>query len=433
MRLSRFERIFIRIARNYVGLYKDHAFRFYFDDARYPLIGGGPEVVEVRFHHAEALFKAVFAEGSVGLGESYCKGWIEVDDRLYKHFLAMLIRTVYQPRLLLRLPAADIFYILRAKFNRQFFTKKDKSENINSHYSLSEWFADAADANAFYLFWLDAHYIQYTCGKWDEDTRTLEEAQENKLAFYADRMGIDQNARGKTMIDLGCGWGGSLFYMAEKFGIKTKGITLSTAQAAYIRKEAARRGLEDLVSVEVDDVHNAAGAYDYVISIGLLEHITDYHHLYRRVAGLLKKGGTALFHAIFHTERFYKVDPFLSKYIFPGGSTPGIRSNLRIFRKYFKVVDRNNLPDNSYPKTLACWYDRFCRNEGAIRKLLAEKSSVKDIDFAVRMFKHYLVLAQCGLSDNLGLVANIMLKTEVAAEPDTAPAQPIRIPARSGA
>ena len=111
---------------------------------------------------------------------------------------------------------------------------------------------------------------------------------------------------------------------------------------------------------------------------------------------------------------FYKNDPFLEKYIFPGGGTPKMKQNLKIFRKYFKEVDRNDFPENSYPKTLNCWYGDFCKNEDGIRRLLTEKSRVKDVDFSIRVFKHYLMLAYCGLSDGFGLVANVLVKNKKA-------------------
>ncbi len=416
MKLSKYEKIFLRIVKAYVRKYKDHSFRFYFDDYRHHFIGTSKTIIEVKFAPSKEVFKRIFTEGSLGLGEAYCNGWIKVDDQFYKYFILIFIRTVYNLKLLLSLPPTDILYILRARFKRKFFSKNNKAENINAHYSLSEWFEREEDANRFYLWWLDSRYIQYSCGKWDEHIKTLEEAQVNKLRFYAERLGIDRNSRGKTLIDLGCGWGGCLFFMAENYGIRCKGVTLSTAQAKYIHEEIRQRNLGDLVSVEVEDIHNVKGAYDYVISIGVMEHISDYDHLYKNIAGMLNKNGAALIHSIFHTELFYKVDPFMTKYIFPGGSTPEINRNLKIFRKYFNSVDRNDLPPDSYAKTLACWYNNFCKNENHIRKLLIEKSKVKDVDFAVRVFKHYLTLACCGFSDHLGLVSNILVKNPVPEE-----------------
>ena len=410
MNSNKFEEIFVRLVSVYVKKYKEHSFEICFDEKDGQLIGDNANIIKVKITNSNEVLRRIFVEGSLGLGESYCEGLIIVEDGVYKHFLNIFVRAAFDRRLLFSLPLGDIVAILRAKFNRKFFERSTKSENINSHYSLSDWFDDEKDANAFYLFWLKSKYIQYSCGKWDENIKTLDEAQFNKLDFYAKRLGIDNNSAGKKLVDLGCGWGGCMFFMAEKYGIKCKGLTLSTAQAEYIRDEVKKRNLEDLVSVEIDDIHNMNGNYDYVISVGVMEHISDYDQLYRAIAGVLNKNGSALIHSMFHTGIFYKTDPFLAKYIFPGGATPEIKKNLRIFKKYFKEVDRNDLPENSYPKTLDCWFDAFCKNEEGIKKLLKEKSKVEDIDFSVRVFKHYLMLARCGLSDELGLVANILVR-----------------------
>lgn len=404
---SSFSSTFIRLVRSYVTINPQYSFEINLDGFIVQ-IGESDKVIPVFIQRSEEVFQRIFTEGSLGLGESYCEGLIEVKDQYYRYFVDIFVRVTYDLRLLLKLSLADIFLILKAKFNRTFSDRLDRSENINAHYSLSDWFEQDEDANAFYLQWLDARYIQYSCGKWDQGTRTLQEAQENKLYFYAQRLQIKSNDPG-ILADLGCGWGGCLFYMAEKFGIRCHGITLSTAQASYIKDEAIKRHLEHLVTVEVGDILLAQGRYDYVISIGVMEHISDYDFMYRRLAQILKPGGRALIHSIFHSEWFYKVDPFLSKYIFPGGSTPEIRSNLNIFKKYFKHVDRHDLPALSYPRTLLCWFDQFCKHEEQIRNLLAQKSKVKDLDYSIRIFKHYLTLTYCGLTDARGFVSNILV------------------------
>jgi len=410
MHSDTFEKIFLRLVAAYVKRYPEHSFRIFLDGKECPLIGDSTKIVEARITDSDKVFKRIFTEGSLGLGEAYCEGLIRVEDKLYKYFLFIFVRAVHDKKLLLSLPLIDILLILKANLGRKFFERNTRSENINAHYSLSDWFDNDKDANDFFLFWLNSKYILYTCGKWDADTKTLEEAQINKLAFYANRLGINKDSRGETLVDLGCGWGGTMFFMAENYGVKCKGLTLSTAQAEYVRDEIKKRRLENLVSVEVDDIHNVKGGYDFVISIGVMEAISDYDHLYKAISGVLNKNGSALIHSMFHTSLFYGVDPFLAKYIFPGGAVPDLKKNLKIFRKYFKTVDRNDLPENSYPKTLDCWYDNFCKNEGGIRKLLAEKSKVKDIDFSIRVFKHYLTLAHCGLSNKFSLVVNVLVK-----------------------
>ncbi|MFA6048165.1 MAG: class I SAM-dependent methyltransferase [Parcubacteria group bacterium] len=406
---NKFTRIFLKVVRQYVKYYNDCSFKFYFDDVELRPIGNSPKIVEVKIKNAESVFKRIFMEGSVGLGESYCEGLIQVDDKDYKEFFFIFVRSLYNKKLLFRLSPIDLFHVFNAYFFYPSYGRDNQSEAMNGHYSLSDWFANEEDSNEFYLQWLDSPYIQYSCGKWDEDTKTLEEAQINKFEFYARRLGIDENSKGKTLLDLGCGWGGLMFYMAEKYGIKCKGLTLSKAQAKYVQAQIEKRNLSELVSVEIKNIHDLEGKYDYIASVGVMEHVDDFDDLYKKISQALNKNGATLIHAMFRREYFHRTDAFLLKYIFFKGQFPYLKNNLKIFRKYFKYVDRNDLSEVSYPKTLQCWYDKFCAHETEIRKLLKEKGRCQDIDFAIRVFKHYLVLSYCGLYEK-GLVCNVLAR-----------------------
>ena len=187
------------------------------------------------------------------------------------------------PRILRHFSIFDMMAVVRARW-AGYFIKPRQNATMDNHYSLSDWFDHDDDSNTFFHYWLDRDHRMYSCGKWDPDTTTLQEAETNKLECYATRMGIDERSRGKTLLDLGCGWGGVLFFMAEKFGIRSKGLTLSSAQHRYITQEIQRRQVQDLVTVELRNVHNMEGKYDYIISMGMLEHISDFDDLYEKTA-----------------------------------------------------------------------------------------------------------------------------------------------------
>ena len=406
--LTREQKIFLKVAHAYVGEERpDMSFRFAFDGVPQPVIGSGSRIVDVSFHNAERLFQRIFLEGNMGLGEGYSEGLIEVKDENYKEFLCICVYAT-SPRILRHLSIFDMIAVVRARAGG-YLTKPRQHATIDNHYSLSDWFDSDDDSNTFFHYWLDRDHRMYSCGKWDPETKTLQEAETNKLELYAKRMGIDENSRGKTLLDLGCGWGGVLFFMAERFGVRAKGLTLSAAQHSYIRKEITRRHLQDLVSVELRNVHNMEGKYDYIISIGMLEHIRHYEDLYKKTAEALNPGGQALMHSIYSESWFYRADRWFLKYIFPYGSCPNFRSNMRCFRKYFNVVDPNKLPHLSYPKTLDAWYGNFCQAEPQIRELLEKKSKVKDVDYAIGTFKHYLAMASVSLTFS-GFVGHILVK-----------------------
>jgi len=404
-RLGNFETMFLKVARAYVEQYPEYGFKFTFDDREIPVMGTSEHVTPVRFLHSEELLGNMFAHGSLPLGEGYCNGWIQVRDEEYKKLLLFLVRAITDRKILKYVTLADKIRVLGAKLSRKDRRRDDKKKSINVHYSLTGWFTDD-QSNEFFMLWLNSPYVQYSCGKWDEDTTELEEAQLNKFSWYAQRLGLNEESKGKTLLDLGCGWGGFMFYLHERFGLDCTGITLSTAQTKYIREETARRNV-DGVKVQCKDVHDMEGEYDHIVSLGMLEHIDDFDDLYKKTRRCLKEGGTALLHSMHNDGTAYKPDPFLMKYIFRIGATPELQKNIQTLRKYFELVDDDMLPHHSYPKTLDAWYGRYCRNEHKIRALL-EKSRCGDVDFAVRVFKHYLVLASAGLTVRGG-VWNILL------------------------
>jgi len=406
--LTREQKIFLKVTRAYVGEERlDMSFRFSFDGDPQPVIGSSSRIVDVSFHNAERLFQRIFLEGNMGLGEGYSEGLIEVKDEDYKEFLCICVYAT-SPRILRQLSIFDMMAVVRARAGG-YFTKPRQNATIDNHYSLSDWFDNDDDSNAFFHYWLDRDHHMYSCGKWDPETKTLQEAETNKLEFYAKRMGIDGSSQGKTLLDLGCGWGGVLFFMAEKFGVRSKGLTLSTAQHSFITKEIARRGLQDLVSVELRNVHDMKGKYDYIISIGMLEHITDFDDLYEKTARALNPGGQALMHSIYSESWFYKADRWFLKYIFPYGSCPYFPSNLKCFKRHFKFVDPKKMPYLSYPKTLDAWFANFCKAEPQIRDLLQQSGKVKDVEFAIRTFKHYLAIASVSLTFS-GFVGHTLVR-----------------------
>ncbi|MFT7615729.1 MAG: cyclopropane fatty-acyl-phospholipid synthase-like methyltransferase, partial [Candidatus Woesearchaeota archaeon] len=221
----------------------------------------------------------------LGLGESYCESLINVKDEDYIHFVNIFVRIAKSPKkakILRKLSILDKLQILKARFG--YFlkikggleTKGSRKKDINTHYSLDEWFDNDEDSNKFYMYWLKSPYVQYTCARWDPEIKTLDQAQKNKFEYYAKRMGITKASKGKTIADLGCGWGGVSFYFAEKFGVHCTCITLSTAQAKYIKAEVKKRKLSKLITVVLDDAHNLSGSFDHIISVGMLEHIREF-------------------------------------------------------------------------------------------------------------------------------------------------------------
>ena len=208
--LTREQKIFLKVARAYVEEERPNmSFRFAFDGVPQPVVGSGSRIVDVSFHNAARLFQRIFLEGSMGLGEGYSEGLIEVNDEDYKEFLCICVYAT-SLRILRHLSLFDMIAAVRARAGG-YWTKPRQHATIDNHYSLSDWFERDDDSNRFFHYWLDRDHRMYSCGKWDPETKTLEESETNKLELYAKRLGIDERSRGGLCSTWDVGGEGSCF------------------------------------------------------------------------------------------------------------------------------------------------------------------------------------------------------------------------------
>lgn len=230
--------------------------------------------------------------------------------------------------------------------------------NARAHYGLG---------TEFYRLWLDEPLMMYTCAYWKEGTRSLEEAQANKVEHVCRKIRI---APGETVIDIGCGFGGFMFYAAERHGARVTGINTTTEQVAWIDSEIERRGLRGSLRVVDTDFRDTFATFDKVVSIGVLEH-AGKHQLKDVVAAharFLKPGGLGVLHFISHVGQF-ETEFFIRKHVFPGGWIPSLADTLLAMEECgLEVIDIENLRRH-YVLTLDAWAERFDRNWEHIRKL----------------------------------------------------------------
>ena len=173
---------------------------------------------DIRVHN-EALYTRVLAQGALGLGESYMDGWWDCDqlDEFFRRVLtAELDRKVR--------PTADVLQVARAKLlNRQ---KPGRAYEIGRrHYDIG---------NDLFERMLDSRMI-YSGGYWKE-AATLDDAQEAKLDLVCRKLYL---APGMKVLDIGCGWGGTARFAAERYGVEVVGITVSEEQAMYACRTTA--------------------------------------------------------------------------------------------------------------------------------------------------------------------------------------------------
>lgn len=230
-------------------------------------------------------------------------------------------------------------------------SQKETREDIHSHYDIG---------NDFYKKWLDPT-MTYSCAYFERDSMTLEEAQIAKVHHILDKLGSQPDGR---LLDIGCGWGTLLFTAAQEYGLTCVGVTLSDEQYYYVRKKADDLGLSDKVKVYLADYRDLKEKdFDYVTSVGMFEHVgkENLGIYFQKVYDYLKPNGRALIHGITGQHRGTGVDPFIEKYIFPGGYIPNVAENVdHIMTANLQLDDLEPLRRH-YQKTLEIWNENYIK------------------------------------------------------------------------
>jgi cyclopropane-fatty-acyl-phospholipid synthase len=211
----------------------------------------------------------------------------------------------------------------------------------------------------FYRRWLDDPYMMYTCAYWREGTRTLEEAQANKIDHVARKARLQP---GDDVIDVGAGFGGFLFRTVARLGVRGTALNTTTEQVDWLREEVARRRLADRIAVREADFREVDRQYDKVISIGVLEHAgrDQLREVVKAHADFLKPGGLGVLHFIGHVGVF-DTEYYIREYVFPGGWIPSLAETIAAMEDCgLEVVDIENLRRH-YAPTLDAWAERFDR------------------------------------------------------------------------
>jgi cyclopropane-fatty-acyl-phospholipid synthase len=244
--------------------------------------------------------------------------------------------------------------------------------NVAHHYDLN---------GRLYSLFLDRDR-QYSCAYFPRGDETLEEAQAAKKRHIAAKLLLDQPDL--EVLDIGCGWGGMALTLARDYGAKVTGITLSEEQLTEARARAAAEGLQHRVTFELMDYRSMEKKFDRIVSVGMFEHVgtENYPAFFETVKNCLKPGGVALLHSIGRFDGAAMTNPWIAKYIFPGGYSPALSEVLGPIEKSGLMTTDIEILRLHYAKTLAHWRRRFAANRDAIAALYDERFC--------RMFEFYL-------------------------------------------
>jgi cyclopropane-fatty-acyl-phospholipid synthase len=383
---------------------------------------GPADAPMIEFTSRRALRRILWSPGQLGLSRAYVAGEITAHGDIFEAFAALSSAGKFAepgpfspptPRELWTLlttgirlgalgpnPAPPPAEAKVEKHGRRHSKKRDAAA-ISHHYDVG---------NDFYRLVLGPSMV-YSCAVWSDESKSLEEAQEEKLDLVCRKLGLQP---GQRLLDVGCGWGSFALHAAERYGVTVVGITISTEQAELVRKRVAEAGLTDRVEIRVQDYRDIDdGPYDAISSIGMSEHV-GREHLGRYVAqlhGLLLPGGRMLNHAISWNAGPTDDDPdsFIPRYVFPDGQMLSLSEVMTALEGGgFEVLDVEALRRH-YALTLRAWVKNLEESWDEAVRLTT--------DGRARIWRLYMAASALGFENGLTGVNQVLVQKPGGQEP----------------
>jgi cyclopropane-fatty-acyl-phospholipid synthase len=357
---------------------------------------GAGAPVSVRFASRAAEW-GILIDPELKLGEAYMDGTFIVEEGTIADVLAIALGQNSELPYWAR-PQFLIRYLGRRL--AQFNPRRRARRNVAHHYDL--------DGRLYSLF-LDADR-QYSCGYFESPDVSLDDAQLAKKRHLAAKLLLDKGAR---VLDIGCGWGGLGLYLAELTGADVTGVTLSQEQHAVANARAAEKGLSDHARFRLQDYRDTQGPFDRIVSVGMFEHVGvgHYDEFFRKSADLLADDGVMVLHSIGRSEGPSVTNPWIARYIFPGGYIPSLSEVLPHVEKAGLLVTDTEILRLHYAETLKNWRERFLAHREEVERIYDRRF--------VRMWEFYLAASEMAFREQNMMNFQIQLTKRQGVTPMT--------------
>jgi len=372
--------------------YLTRSIRVRLPDGRELTAGPGEPELTVVIAEAKAAL-SIAANPELALGETFMDGTFRIEGGRIYDFLQL---TTSQLALRPRSPGLSWMQKIR-RGAEQANDRLHARSNVHHHYDLTV---------DFYRLFLDPD-LQYSCAFFETPDATLEQAQVAKKRRLIDKLLLEP---GHTALDIGAGWGGLGLSMVER-GARVTGVTLSTEQHRTANERAAALGVTDRADFRIQDYRDLNQTFDRIISVGMFEHVgvPNYQEYFDTVARLLDDDGVAVIHSIGRKSPPSRTQPFIRKYIFPGGYIPALSEVLpAIERSGLWVTDMEVLRLH-YAETLRHWRERFLARRD-------EALAMYDERFC-RMWEFYLAASEVAFRELGHMVFQLQLTKKQTAVP----------------
>ncbi|MFP4647885.1 MAG: class I SAM-dependent methyltransferase [Halorhodospira sp.] len=367
-----------------------------FDDGEWRTLGTGEAPRGVMHIHRRRILRRLAMDPEFMLGQTYMDGDWSAGDGGLLAVLEVLLSNFPPPSG--RGLKGWLLWALRPiqQWNRASAARR----NVASHYDLDDW---------LFQGFLDED-LHYSCAYFRDPGMDLEAAQRAKAAHIRHKLLLRP---GDRVLDIGCGWGSMAIHLAQHEQVHVVGLTLSAEQQRLAQERVRRADVEERVEIRLQDYRDVTGPFERVVSVGMFEHVgvPFYDTYFDTIRQLLTEDGVALVHTIGRFNPPGVTNPWIRRYIFPGGYIPAtseIAASLE--RTGIRTTDIEVLRLH-YAYTLASWQERF-------QRMRAQIASAKSESFC-RMWEFYLAVSEAAFRWRGMMVLQLQLARQQDAVPLT--------------